>query len=85
MTRSVPDTPEWQFPNRAAVECLLAPLLPDSGRDGGALPDLARRLTALAGAVHRKMRRSGYPVADTLIDRPPMDRLVLPLTLKRIP
>ncbi len=75
MTRSVPDITEWRFPNRAAMEHLLAPLQPDCGRDGEALPDLARRLTALAGAMHRKMRRSGYPVADTLIQRAPIGHL----------
>jgi phytoene synthase len=39
------------------------------------IPDLARRLTALAGALQRKMRRKGYPVGDTLIDRAPIAHL----------
>ena len=39
------------------------------------LPDLARKLTALAGALHEKMRNRGYPVADTLIDRAPIAHL----------
>jgi phytoene synthase len=39
------------------------------------LPDLARRLTALATAMHRKIRRKGYPVADTVIDRAPIAHL----------
>ena len=39
------------------------------------LPDLARKLTALAGALHEKMRHRGYPVADTLLDRAPVAHL----------
>ncbi|MGD8956119.1 MAG: squalene/phytoene synthase family protein [Chromatiaceae bacterium] len=39
------------------------------------LPGLARRLTALAMALHRKMRRTGYAVSDQLIDRPPIAHL----------
>lgn len=40
-----------------------------------AIPDVARRLGCLAAAMHKKMRRSGYPVADNLIDRPPVAHL----------
>ena len=39
------------------------------------LPGLARRLTALAMALHKKMRRTGYAVSDQLIDRPPIAHL----------
>jgi len=39
------------------------------------LPDLARRLSALADAMHRKMRRKGYPLTDTPIDRAPIAKL----------
>ena len=39
------------------------------------LPDTVRRLTALAAAMQRKLRRSGYPVFDTLVDRPPIAHL----------
>ena len=39
------------------------------------LPGLARRLTALAIAMHKKMRRTGYAVSDQLIDRPPIAHL----------
>jgi phytoene synthase len=39
------------------------------------LPGLARRLTALAMALHRKMRRTGYAVSGQLIDRPPIAHL----------
>lgn len=39
------------------------------------LPDFARRLTALAAAMHEKMRSRGYPVADTLIERAPIAHL----------
>lgn len=39
------------------------------------LPDLARRLTALAAQMHRKMRRRGYPVADSPIERAPIAHL----------
>lgn len=47
----------------------------DPGDRQRTLPDLARRLTALATAMHRKIRRRGYPVADTLIDRAPIAHL----------
>ncbi len=39
------------------------------------LPGLARRLTALAMALHNKIRRTGYAVSDQLIDRPPIAHL----------
>ena len=39
------------------------------------IPDLARRLTALAVALQKKMRRKGYPVGDTPIDRAPIAHL----------
>ena len=39
------------------------------------LPDTVRRLTALAAAMQRKLRRSGYPVFDRLVDRPPIAHL----------
>lgn len=39
------------------------------------LPDFARRLTALAGAMHEKMRSKAYPVANALIDRAPIAHL----------
>ena len=47
----------------------------DRVADERGLPDLARKLTALAGALHEKMRNRGYPVADTLIDRAPVTHL----------
>ena len=40
-----------------------------------AIPDVARRLVAVTRAIHRKMRATGYPVADRLIDRPPIAHL----------
>lgn len=42
---------------------------------GGQVPDLARRLTALAHAMHAKIREKDYAVADTLIDRAPLAHL----------
>lgn len=39
------------------------------------IPDFARRLTALAHAMHSKMRRKGYPISDRLIDRAPIAHL----------
>jgi hypothetical protein len=38
-------------------------------------PDLARRLSALAGAMHVKMRRKDYAVTDAPIDRAPIAHL----------
>ena len=40
-----------------------------------AVPGVARRLVALTRAIHRKMRNTGYPVTDRLIDRPPIAHL----------
>jgi hypothetical protein len=39
------------------------------------VPDLARRLGALAGAMHVKMRDRDYAVIDTPIDRAPIAQL----------
>ncbi|MCB1802489.1 MAG: squalene/phytoene synthase family protein [Gammaproteobacteria bacterium] len=39
------------------------------------LPEVARRLTANALAMHKKMRHSRYAVADQLIDRAPLSLL----------
>lgn len=39
------------------------------------LPGLVRRLYVLAAKIHDKMRRSAYPVFDTLVDRPPVAQL----------
>jgi len=50
----------------------LRPASPPSDRQ---LPDLARRLTALAEAMHRKIDRKGYPVPETPIDRAPIAHL----------
>ena len=36
------------------------------------LPVLAARLLALSKAMHKKIRNSGYPVADTLVERAPI-------------
>ena len=54
---------------------LLNPLEGAAGPASQTLPDLARRLTALAAAMHRKIRRKGYPVAETVIDRAPIAHL----------
>lgn len=40
-----------------------------------ALPTVLRCLVALSNATHQKLRRKGYPVLDTLIDRPPIAHL----------
>ncbi len=39
------------------------------------IPDVARRLTALAAAMHKKLRDRGYPVAEALIERAPLANL----------
>lgn len=59
----------------ARCDDLLDRMRHDTDRSAQRLPDLARRLTALAEAMHRKIRRKGYPVADTLIDRAPIAHL----------
>jgi len=41
----------------------------------GSAPDFARRLTALARAMHSKMRRRGYPIIGNPIDRAPIAHL----------
>jgi phytoene synthase len=41
----------------------------------GSAPDFARRLTALARAMHSKMRLKGYPITGDLIDRAPIAHL----------
>ena len=41
----------------------------------GSAPDFARRLTALARAMHSKMRRMGYPIAGRTVDRAPIAHL----------
>lgn len=58
----------------ARFEALLDALAFDT-ENLSALPDLARRLTALAAAIHAKMRRNGYPVLDIPVDRPPIAHL----------
>lgn len=57
------------------LDALLDNFAHGAGDAGRALPDLARRLTALAAALHAKMRRSGYPVGNTPIDRAPIAHL----------
>lgn len=64
-------------PVQRAARCdrLLALLGVTAESASQALPDLARRLTAMAAAMHRKIRRKGYPVAETVIDRAPIAQL----------
>jgi phytoene synthase len=57
------------------LESLLGAFDLPAGRCPAGLPEPARRLTALATGLHTKMRRRGYPVADTLIDRAPIAHL----------
>ncbi len=59
-------------------ETLLGQFDPPATPHQAAMPDMARRLTALAGAMQRKLRRKRYPVHDTLVDRPPIAHLWTP-------
>ena len=59
----------------ARFEALLAQFAAPATLREARLPETARRLTALASALHRKLRRRGYPVFDTLVDRPPIGHL----------
>lgn len=56
-------------------ETLLRQLELDARRMMPQIPGMPRRLTALAAAMHNKIRRRGYPVDHTLIDRPPIAHL----------
>ena len=57
------------------IEALLDQFGTPPAAAGEKVPDLARRLTALAQAMHAKMRDKKYAVADTLIDRAPLAHL----------
>ena len=59
----------------ARFEALLGQFNPPARPHQAALPDMARRLTALARAMQRKLRRKRYPVHETLVDRPPIAHL----------
>ena len=59
----------------ARFESLLAQFALPPAADQARLPDTVRRLTALGVAMQRKLRRTGYPVFDTLVDRPPVAHL----------
>lgn len=58
---------------RDRCEALLAIAEPAATVD--ALPAVCRRLLATRRRLHAKLRRKRYPVADTLIDRPPIAHL----------
>ncbi len=57
------------------VEALLNQFDTTPVSSGGQVPDLARRLTALAHAMHSKIRNKDYAVADAPIDRAPIAKL----------
>lgn len=57
------------------IEALLNQFGTTPAAAGERVPDLARRLTALARAMHAKMRDKEFAVADTLIDRAPLAHL----------
>jgi phytoene synthase len=59
----------------ALIETLLCPFEDTETARMERVPDFARRLTALGRAMHSKMRRQGYPVVDTLVDRAPIAQL----------
>lgn len=67
------DLPAAQRTRR--LDRLLEPLRVDAQQAASRIPDFPRRLTALSGALHNKMRRTGYPVAYTLMDRAPIAHL----------
>lgn len=60
---------------RSRLEALLSASAGGTTAVHGSLPDPARRLWALAKAMHRKLRATGYPVANTVLDRAPIARL----------
>lgn len=60
---------------KARCAGLLGGLRVDPRQSAARLPDLAQRLTALADAMHRKIHRKGYPVAEAPIDRAPIAHL----------
>ncbi len=64
-----------QAQRTARFEALLGQFDPPATPHQAALPDMARRLTALARAMQRKLRRKRYPVHNTLVDRPPIAHL----------
>lgn len=57
------------------IDSLLNQFETSSVPAGTQMSDLARRLTMLAEAMRAKMRKRGYPVAETLIDRAPIAQL----------
>lgn len=57
------------------LDALLREFAADTSPSGRPIPDLARRLTALAAAIHKKMRSKGYPVVETLVERAPIANL----------
>lgn len=66
---------QWSAAQRSErIDELLRPLRQDA-RMNFRSPGIARRLFALSAAIHHKMRRKGYPVADKLIDRTPVEHL----------
>ena len=71
--QSIGQLPGTQRSDR--FETLLRQFTGISASTAPQLPDFARRLTALAIAMHEKMRSKDYPVADTLIDRAPIAHL----------
>lgn len=60
---------------RQRLDQLLAQFQPPAATEVGALPGILRRMLALSSATHQKLRRKGYPVHETLIDRPPIAHL----------
>lgn len=64
-----------QIQRTALIETLLERFQGGNGAGTGRIPDFARRLTALARAMHSKMHRLRYPVADTLVERAPIAHL----------
>ncbi|MCB1785134.1 MAG: squalene/phytoene synthase family protein [Gammaproteobacteria bacterium] len=57
------------------VDALLDQFEVPTGSTRAQLTPFARRLLALAEAMHEKLRRKGYPVDETAIDRPPIANL----------
>lgn len=74
LARLIGDDPAGSKLRKRCAALLPVPVAPSAvGQE--AVPGICRRLFALGHAIHVKLARKGYPVAETLVERAPLAHL----------